>query len=106
MLETNGSKPSSKRIRIFERDNYAVDIEYNKEFLIIHLPYLWKFDKGIYLDMLFASEDLAEFFGTLGYPCIYAAVDSNNLKIKRLLDKLKFKRIAVVQDYDVFKRGL
>jgi RimJ/RimL family protein N-acetyltransferase len=100
------STNASKRLRVVERDDYAVDLEYNEEFLIIHLPYVWKFNKGVFTDMLFTLENFSDFFKVSGFKYLYAAVDMNNLKIRRLLVKLGFKRKANQQDLTVYEKEL
>jgi hypothetical protein len=102
VVETTGSK----RLRIIEKEEYAVDLEYNKEFLILHLPYVWKFNKGVFVDMLFTLEDLSDFFRTMDFKYVYTAVDTSNLKIRRLLVKLGFKRKANQRDLTVYEKEL
>lgn len=97
---------ASKRLRIVERENYAVDLEYSKEFLIIHLPYVWKFNKSVFVDMLLTLEDFSDFFKSTGFKYLYAAVDTDNLKIRRLLVKLGFKRKANQQELTVYEKEL
>lgn len=94
----------SKRFRLFNTDTFGVDLEYSKDYLIIHLPWLDSFSIKAYRDMLIALEDYSGFFKTMGQKKLYAAVDTNNTKIKRLLSKLGFVRVGINKDLDVYER--
>lgn len=80
---------ASKSITLFETE-YSVRLEYNKDYAIFHMPYVNKFTPNVYKDMVVKLEDWYEFFSTLGYNGIYAALDENNSKMIRLLNKLGF----------------
>ena len=97
---------ASKRLRLVDREDYAVDLEYSKDFLIIHLPHVWKFNKGVYIDMLYTLEDFSDFFKTAGFNHLYAAVDEHNMKIRRLLVKLGFRRKAMSGNLTVYEKEL
>lgn len=96
----------SNRIRLFDRQNYGIDLEYGKDIVIVHLPWLNKFTVDTYKEMV---KDLAEFslfFKTIGITKFYAAVDTNNVKIKNLLKKLGFIRAGISNDVDVYEKEL
>lgn len=94
----------SKRFRLFNTDNFGVDLEYSKDYVIIHLPWLDSFTIKAYKDMLVALEDYSEFFKAMGQDKLYAAVDTNNTKIKRLLTKLGFTRVGLDKDLDIYAK--
>lgn len=94
----------SKRIRLFNTDTFGVDIEYAPNMLIIHLPWLEVFNKKTYRDMVEALEKYSDLFRVIGQSKLYAAVDTNNTKIKKLLTKLKFTRIGISGDLDVYEK--
>lgn len=102
VVETN----ASKRLRVVERQDYAVDLEYSQDYIIIHLPYVWKFNRSVYVDMLFTLEDFSSFFKTAGYQHLYAAVDEHNIKIRRLLVKLGFTRKGLSGNLTVYEKEL
>lgn len=97
--------PASKSLVLFEGE-YSVRLEYSKDYAIIHLPYINKFTKEIYQDMMFKLEDWSEFLATAGYNGIYAAVDPANKKIIRLLNKLGFMFQGASQGMFVFRYGV
>ncbi len=94
----------SKRIRLFNTEDFGVDLEYNKDFVIIHLPWIDNFNTKVFKDMLIALEDYSDLFKTLGKEKMYAAVDTNNTKIKRLLNKLGFTRVGLNKDLDIYEK--
>lgn len=94
----------SKRIRIVDNIDYGIDIEYNKDILAVHFPYFYKFTKDTYLSLLNDTERFCDFFKAAGYKKLHAAVDHDNVKIKKLLKKLSFTRVAISGDMDIFER--
>lgn len=96
----------SNRIRLFNRQHYGIDLEYSKDIVIIHLPWLSKFTADTYKEMLRDLKEFSLFFKTLGITKFYAAVDTNNVKIKNLLKKLGFIRASISGDLDVYEKEL
>ena len=87
-MQTN----ASKRLKgIYHGSTFVVDVEYSKDYVILHLPVVTKFTKGVYFELLDMMDELWDFFSTIGYDKIYAAVDQNDRKINRLVRKLGFK---------------
>ncbi len=72
---------------------YEVRIEYNEDFVILHLPSVSKFTPGVYKDMVCRLYSFWEFAQTVGYKAVFAAVSPSDKKINRLLDNLGFKFI-------------
>lgn len=93
---------ASKRLKGIKGSTFSVDLEYSQDYVIIHLPEIDKFDKGVYFEMLYLLDDWWEFFQTVGYNNIYAAVDPNNRKINRLLRKLEFKAIGTADNMRIW----
>lgn len=93
---------ASKRLKGIRASCFSVDLEYSQDYIIIHLPEIDKFDKGVYFEMLYLLEDWWAFFQTAGYNKIYAAVDPNNRKINRLLRKLNFKAVGTADGMRVW----
>lgn len=97
--------PVSKSMVAIETKDYTIRLEYNDDFIILHLPDIGKMTKGVYLDMKFRLEDWYKFFTTAGYAGMFTAVDPNNLKIKRLLRMLDFKLKGEADGMEVFYYG-
>lgn len=70
--------------------DYEVRVEYNVDFVILHLPYVNKFTPGVYKDMVVRLEQFWEFSHTVGYKAIFGAIDPDNHKMERLLVMLGF----------------
>jgi len=96
----------SNRIRLFDRQNFSIDIEYTKDIFILHLPLLRKFTAETFKEMLGLLAEFSLFAKTIGKESLYAAVDSNNVKMKKLLKKLGFTRTGIAGDLDVFEKEL
>lgn len=92
----------SKRFTIFSSDKYEVDLEYSEDFAILHLPYVYKFDKGTYMDMKSRFPSLLEFLGTMGYPNVWAAIPPSNTMTIKFIKKFGFEHKGSAEGYDVF----
>lgn len=93
----------SKRFRIWETKDFSVDLEYNNQFVIVHLPRVDKFTKSIFIsfyDKLREGQEMVETFGLDG---IYAAVDKNDEKTLRLVEMLGLNYVGNNLNYKVYK---
>ena len=94
---------SSKSITLFETKDYSVRLEYNKNYVIIHLPHIYKMTKEVFQDMQFRLDDWYTFFATMGHTSIWAAIAPDNKKMERLLSMLEFKFIGTADGMSVFE---
>jgi len=85
---------ASKRLKGVRGSTFEVDLEYNKDYIILHLPSVDKFTKSTLFEMQYLLDDWWDFFQTVGYTEIFAAVDPNNKRINRLLRRLSFKPLG------------
>ena len=83
--------PASKSLNVVETKDYSIRLEYNEDYVILHLPSIDKMSKEVFIDMKYRLEDWYDFFTTAGYAGIFAAVDPENQKIQKLLKMLGFK---------------
>lgn len=97
---------TSKRITLVSREDYEVDLEYNSEFAIIHLPYVDRFNKSVYLDMVTTLNSIQEFLSTVGYPSLWVAVVPTEEATAKLAKKMMFEYRGSDQGYDVYERTL
>jgi hypothetical protein len=88
---------------IVQADGYVIRIEYNEDFVIVHLRYIEQFTKEVFQDMLIQLEDWSSFLKAMGHTHIWAAVPSDNKKIKRLLGGLNFKHVANQDELSVYR---
>lgn len=93
---------ASKRLKGIHGSTFSVDLEYSKEYIILHLPTVDKFTKEVYFEMLYMLDDWWDFFQTIGYTELHAAVDPNNRKINRLLRKIGFRPIGSANNLTVW----
>lgn len=99
------SIPTSKSMTIYEGEDYAIRLEYNKQYVIFHLPYVHKMSKEVFQDMQFRLGDWHTFFSNLDYNGIWAAVDPDNDKINKLLSKLEFVFQGQADGMSVYRYG-
>lgn len=88
------STNASNRLKGIKGSTFSVDLEYNKNYIIIHLPAIDKFTKATLFEMQYLLDDWWSFFKTVGYTEIHAAVDPNNRSINRLLRHIQFRQIG------------
>lgn len=97
--------PASRTIPLIETPEYDIRLEYNEDYVIFHLPRIDKFTKDVFIDMKFRLEDWYTFFTTAGYAGIFIAVDPNNSRIKKLIEKLGFKLTGFADNMQVYFYG-
>lgn len=95
--------PSSKSLHGIKGENFTIRLEYNKDYIIVHLPSVDKFSVGDFKEMRMLLEDWSEFFMTVGYDGLYAAIDPNNSKLARLVSRLGFKKLGGQSGRDVYR---
>lgn len=96
---------ASKSFTAIETPDYSIRLEYNGDYVILHLPNIEKMDKGVFLDMKIRLEDWYNFFTVAGYSGIFAAVDPDNQKIQKLLLMLDFKLKGFADNMNVYFYG-
>jgi hypothetical protein len=96
------STNASKRLKGFSGSTFSVDIEYTKEYVILHLPTVDKFTKNTFFEMQVLLDDLWSFFFTIGYVEIHAAVGCSNKKTNKLLRKLNFRLIGSSNNMNIW----
>lgn len=75
---------------IYEGEDYKARLEYNREYMIVHLPEVYKFNRDVLAKLVIKLEDLKEFSANLGYPELYAAAPKENTKINKLARRIGF----------------
>lgn len=88
-------------MRLVDREDFSVDLEYNDTFAILHLPEVPKFTKSVFQRMQMYMEDLNELFETMGYPNIFVAV-SHDTATEKLIKKLGFTYLGNQDGMDVY----
>jgi hypothetical protein len=88
---------------LIQRDGYVIRLEYNEDYVIVHLRDIDKFTKEIFQDMLIQLQDWSDFLKAMGRDYLWAAVPRDNTKIKRLLGGLKFQFVSHKDDLTVYK---
>jgi hypothetical protein len=63
-------------------------------YAILHLPYVEKFTKGVYLDMLETVEGIHKFLIGIGYQNMWIAIADGDTKMAKFADKIGFKYLG------------
>ena len=96
------SIPVSKSLEGIRGSCFSIRLEYNKDFIILHLPTIDKMTKEVLVEMKTMLSDWWLFVKTMGYKAIFAAVEPTH-KINKLLHMLKFEYIGKDSEYFVYR---
>tara|TARA_R110000868_G_scaffold40490_6_gene139708 strand:- start:136 stop:435 length:300 start_codon:yes stop_codon:yes gene_type:complete len=96
---------TTDRLVICETEEYQVDLEYNREYLVLHLPRVDKFNKSVLGKLQVLAEQYEHFSKITGYGVIYAASPMSDNKLPRLLEKLGFVYWGEDLNYRLYRRG-
>ena len=91
----------SKRITLVQKEDYRVDLEYNEQFAILHLPAVDKFNKTVYIDLQICMEDIKEFLAAMDYPYVHVGLDPSNKTIRKFTERLGFGYLGTHDNIDV-----
>lgn len=107
MLATQRTEapPTSTRLTLVDKENYKVDLEYNKDFAILHLPYVNKMTKEMYLDMKSSLTKFYEFIRVTGYDALWAAISPEDKMTAKLITKLGFEYTGEAESLHVYRRS-
>jgi hypothetical protein len=99
----DASDLKSKRIVIMDKEHFTVDLEYNKDFAILHLPRCDKINKDLLVELTMRAEELYEFFTTIGYENLWSGAPIDQTTIHKLLSKIGFVHEGEAQGIKVFR---
>lgn len=85
---------ASKRMKVYEFEEFSVDLEYNEYFVALHIPEVEKFNKKVLRKMKVYVEQLHEFITTLGYQDLFAGIVANDLATERLAEHCGFEYVG------------
>lgn len=94
----------SKRFRLVETLEYGVDLEYNDDLAILHIPYVSKFNKTILSDMLIKLDELGDFISCVGYSRIHLGIPETNSKTLKLASRLGFEHVGDSQGFCIYEK--
>lgn len=88
---------------VVKGEGYTVRLEYTEDYVIVHLRDIDKFTKETFLSMQIMLEDWKPFLKAMGQTHLWAAVDKDNTKVKRLLGGLRFQYAGQQDNLTVYK---
>jgi len=96
------SIPVSKKLDGIKGSCFSIQLEYNEDFIILHLPTIDKMTKEVLIEMKTMLSDWWLFVKTMGYKAIFAAVEPTH-KVNKLLLMLDFKYVGEDKGYFVYQ---
>jgi hypothetical protein len=94
---------ASKNFAIYEGHDYEVRLEYSREYMIVHLPEVFKFNKTTLISMLIKIDEINDFSVGLGYPALHCAAPKGDLKINKLARRCGFTQIGEDAAYLIYQ---
>lgn len=92
----------SNRIVLVDKEDIQLDLEYNKDFAVLHLPRL-KLTKGTLADFECTVEDIWKFMCTVGYENIWTAIPPSDKTMAKLLSRIGAEKQGHAQGLDVYE---
>jgi hypothetical protein len=92
----------SKSLEGIRGSCFSIRLEYNEEFIIVHLPTIDKMTKEVFLEMKTLLDNWWMFWKTVGYKAVFAAVEPES-KMNKLLRMLDFKYVGKDKEYFVYQ---
>lgn len=93
----------SNRLTVVDKEAYSVDLEYSTTYAVLHLPYVEKFSKSVYMDMKTTILDIHNFVLHMGFPHLHAALFPNDEKMKKFVNKIGFAYLGSAEGMDVYQ---
>ena len=94
---------TSKNFAIYEGLDYEVRLEYNREYMIVHLPEVFKFNKTTLISMLMKLDEINDFSVGLGYPALHCAAPRGDIKINKLARRCGFTQTGEDAAYLIYQ---
>lgn len=94
--------PASKSLMGIRGSNFSIRLEYNENFVIVHLPSVEKMSKSVFLEMATLLNDWWCFFKTAGYQAVFAAIEPED-KVNKLAHMLGFQYIGQNEGYLIYQ---
>lgn len=95
--------PVSKNFNWIRGDTFTARIEYNAEYAIIHIPSVEHMDRKALREMTECLQDAWDFFHTVGYPALFAAIPKEDEATNKLARLLKFSFMSESEEFNVYK---
>lgn len=94
----------SSRFTLVDKQDYRVDLEYNQDYAILHLPSVSKFTKTVYQDMLISIEDIEKFVKDMCYDSLWLAIEPDDTVLNKFVTRLGFEYRGSADSLAVYER--
>jgi hypothetical protein len=92
----------SKSLMGIKGSCFEIRLEYNSDFIIVHLPSIDKMSKSVFMEMEILLKDWWDFFKTVGYKALFAAAEPDH-KINKLIHMLGFQYVGADETYLIYQ---
>ena len=98
---------NTRRFALHSSEVFGIDLEYNKYFACLHLPYVNFFSKDALKEGLYVYEDICVFLKDMGYPVVYLATDKDNPFIHKLCERMiKAECLGSDEEFKIYRKVL
>jgi hypothetical protein len=98
----NETEEPAKMIRIIQIEDFDLDLEYEDDFIALHLPRMTRLNKKNYFKLRKVVDELTDLVKTMGYVGLWAALDDDQPLMKKLVIRLGFEYIERNEEMDLF----
>ena len=92
----------SKRLTILDYEDYQIDLEYNKMYVVVHIPRL-KLTKTVYSELSYKVFELWEFVKEVEYQGLWTAVPKDNKTLGKLANRLGFEYLGEADGFLIYE---
>lgn len=77
------------RLDLIENESFILELEYNEEFFVLHLPWIKPSSIQAVKDLKAKLVEMKAFANTVGYNELYTAIEPNDTSMEKLMGILK-----------------
>jgi hypothetical protein len=92
----------SKSFLIYEGDDFGLKLEYNKDYAILHLPYVNKWSPSVFKKLGIKVYDTLDFVKTLGYKGIHTGIHQGDTKGTKIVLMLGGEYLGTYSGFDIY----
>jgi len=93
---------ASKSLMGIRGSNFNIRLEYNEDFVIVHVPRMEKMSKSVFKELNILLTDWWDFFKTAGYEALFAAIEPED-KMNKLAHMLGFQYVGENEGYLIYQ---
>jgi hypothetical protein len=91
------------KFTIYEGEDFKAELEYNKDFLVLHLPEVTRFNRSTFMTMQVRLSEFNDFSKDMGYAAVHCAAPEDDQKLNKLATALGFVFLGSSQGSNVYE---